>query len=286
MAMGMEPSDVLQYYKEALPFTKQYQKDTEEAFAIDMRLSAMSHGERFVKGEALQQRKEQLMDSLARNPMHALMEAGAYVNIATQMGISSSEIKDNPDWMDKIRTARHDHLNGTVNKIIDEALLTEDSELYKIAVVGAQMTDFAARYALVRHLTQKGVPVAGSNKKRKYTQAEAIDVAMDVFVDFTGATSPEMQLANDLGIVMFSKFRLRLANSLLAAGEINPKGALGLGVLDVALKATDTAAGFTSATASMGVTGLLNTLSAPWETISHIADNTLFSYIPDVPNGR
>ena len=274
IGMGMKPSDVMHYYREAVPETRRYQRDTEEMFAIDMKISAMSAADRFAKGKELYQHKARLTDSLARNPMHELMQAGAYVNIATQMGVTQNEIADNETWMGKIRNARSNYLHETVNKVIDEALLTENSELFKAAVVGAQMTDFAARYALVQHLTRKGA------NSRRYTKAEAIDVAMDVFVDFAGATSPEMQLANDLGITPFSKYRLRAANALLAAGEINPESVTGLAVLDLAMDATGVMQGVTSFTSDMGMLGLLKSVQTPWEMMSHIADNTLFSYLP------
>ncbi|MDC0644065.1 hypothetical protein OAP32_00645 [Crocinitomicaceae bacterium] len=280
IGMGVPPSSAIHYYREAIPETRRYQRDTEEMFAIDMKISAMSAGERFLKGEQLQQRKARLVDALARNPMHELMEAGAYVNIATQMGVSANQIAEDETWMGKIRTTRENHLPDVVNKVIDEALLTENSDLYRAAVVGAQMTDFAARYALVQHLTKVGAATTGATKRRKYTTTEAIDSAMDVFVDFTGATSPELQLANDLGLVMFSKYRLRVANSIMAAAEINPKGVLGLSVMDMALKATELTGGTTVVTGKMGITGLLSSLQTPWETMSHIADNTLFSYLP------
>ncbi len=280
IGMGVKPSDALHDMREAMPHTLRYQSDTENLFAIDMKISAMSQAERFTDGEHLQQRREQLLDALNRNPMHELMEAGAYVNIATQMGVSTNQIKDDYTWMEKIRNARGKYLNATVNKAIDEIALTDNSELYKMAVVGAQMSDFTARYALVKHLTKRGAPVAGSDKNRKFTTNEAIDSAMDVFVDFTGATSPELQLANDMGLVMFSKYRLRVANSLMAAADINPKGVLGLAVMDMALKAANVTEGITSVTGSMGMSGLLSSVTTPWATMSHIADNTLLSYLP------
>lgn len=271
---GMKPSDITRYYREAIPMTLQYQRETEELFTIDLKLGAISTAESEDNRKAaaeLVRRKNQIVDSLQRNPMRSLMDAGAYTNIASQLGLTGDDMHFQTYWGDKLTKLKEKFVNDKVAAVIDEVALTDNSRLAGYAALGTELTDFVARYALVKHLTDR-------RRANPLKEAEAIDKAMDVFIDFSAPTSAEMQLANDLGLFMFTKYRLRAAKSLMVAAELNPNMTVGGLVLDKALQVSNLG-GVTPISGSYGLTGVIDSLGTPWGTLMHISDNTLLDYI-------
>ena len=75
-----------------------------------------------------------------------------------------------------------------------------------------QMSDFVARYVLWKQLTER----KGMKKE------QAIQEVMDTFVMYDTVTNKWIQLGNDVGLIMFTKFWLRTQRVIKKVAVENP----------------------------------------------------------------
>ena len=97
-----------------------------------------------------------------------------------------------PDWMKMIGR---------------NAVLLRNSETYRFLRDMAQMSDFTAKYTLVEHLTKK--------KKNPLPMQEAIRQASDLFIDYDLPSGVFTQYLNDIGVLMFNKYLIRVQKHIL-----------------------------------------------------------------------
>lgn len=65
----------------------------------------------------------------------------------------------------------------------------------------------------------------------KLSHAEAVQRATDAFVNYDTPTSPELQYMNDVGLLMFTKYRLRIQRAMMTLMKERPGTALAQSIL-------------------------------------------------------
>ena len=98
--------------------------------------------------------------------------------------------------------------------------MTHDSGSYKFMHKLTVMSDFTARYALYNTLTTR--------EQDPMSSEMAVKTARAAFVNYDLATSKELQLINDLGIVPYTKYYIRIQLPFLLAAKTKPARALAL----------------------------------------------------------
>ena len=93
----------------------------------------------------------------------------------------------------------------------------QGSDSYNILRDMAQLSDFGARYALYKHQTKKGV-----------STTDAIGNAMSTFIDYDLPSGIGMQYANDMGLVLFSKYLVRVQKVIFETFKENPAKVLAI----------------------------------------------------------
>ena len=83
--------------------------------------------------------------------------------------------------------------------------------------------DFTSKYVLYKYSMEKA--------DRKLSHEEAIQRASDAFVNYDIPTSAELQYMNDMGLMMFTKYRLRIQRAMLTLMKERPGSALAQSVL-------------------------------------------------------
>ena len=73
-----------------------------------------------------------------------------------------------------------------------------------------QLSDFVAKYALYKSEMRAGAK-----------HEDAVQTASDTFINYDIPTSPALQYANDMGLVMFTKFAIRIQHVLLDIARNN-----------------------------------------------------------------
>ncbi|WP_158078297.1 hypothetical protein [Moraxella pluranimalium] len=86
-----------------------------------------------------------------------------------------------------------------------------DTPMHKMMSEATQFSDFAAKYALAKH-TEAKAKKAGKSKAEAFELG--IQAAQEAFINYDTPTARGMQSANDLGVLMFTKFLFRFQRVL------------------------------------------------------------------------
>jgi len=100
------------------------------------------------------------------------------------------------------------------------AVVAHDTKLYKMLYQTTHMSDFVARYTLYEHVTKR--------EKNQLSKEEAIQYVEDAFVNYDVPTHRFIQYLNDTGLVMFTKYYIRIQKFLFRLYRENPARALAL----------------------------------------------------------
>ena len=100
--------------------------------------------------------------------------------------------------------------------------LTKDNPVYQFLMKTTQYSDFVARYAIYKHLTEK----------QKKTHEEAIETVLTQFIYYDAPSSPELQYLNDHGFAAFTKYAIRIQKPMLKLMQNKPGNALSLFTLE------------------------------------------------------
>ena len=95
------------------------------------------------------------------------------------------------------------------------------------------MSDFVARYTLHKHNLDVGVSAIKSGEKTAQEVFEdSIDRIMDTFVNYEEPSHKTIQWLNDVGLLMFTKFFIRIQKVILRQYKEKPLNALGLNAIE------------------------------------------------------
>ena len=171
-------------------------------------------------GTNIKQRLGELKDSLARNPSTRLIESGMLPTIVEDVDM----VSDPFSYQSKLMTNAEDKINMIpkgVREVGKQLYMTNDTTTYKLMSQATQFSDYAARYTLYQHVTGR--------KENTLGHDEAMDLVMDAFVNYDIPTHKSVQYLNDMGVLRFSKYYIRIQR--IIAGLIKEKPVRGLAVL-------------------------------------------------------
>ena len=194
---GMSIGDALEAHREGLIAASSWMQDSHELGKLRQ---AMAAG--IIPDTGLHRaRIQQLTQSLNSNPIKPLVDAGMFQVIVEDVEESSKQnqhLAKLYNWLDN----QTQFIPEEGKEIINNALVTPSSGLYKVLHKTTQISDMVSRYALYKHLTTR--------KDNPYTREEALQEASDAFVYYDLPSNPWVQWANDNGLVMFTKYYARM----------------------------------------------------------------------------
>ena len=198
---GMNPIDAINHQYEAIEQGQKYQKWAAEHYEIGLELEIGKIGGN--AGERLRARQTALQSRMTSSPIHSMVKAGGLQTIVEDLPAHS--IGDQYSYKTRGLKRLTDTTNKYVGKVNSkvaatgkELLVTQDSDFYTVANNAVQLSDFAARYALNKHLMDQG-------KSPK----EAFRTSMDIFIMYDLPTNKYLQYGNDVGVLWFTKYLLR-----------------------------------------------------------------------------
>lgn len=153
-----------------------------------------------------------LQDNINRNPIKPLLDAGLMPTIVEDIE------EDDDQYSYKSRGVKYvkektDALNPNISKLGGFLLMAEGTKPYQIMSYATQISDFLARFVLYEHLTTKRNPM---------THEEAVQRTSEAFVNYDVPTHRKLQYANDSGLVMFTKYYLRIQKMLVRIYREHP----------------------------------------------------------------
>ena len=218
--IGVPFKDMIKHHRIALRGVMAYRKDAKELFQLQQLLAT---GTLQGSVQDMQQRIVQLEDSLARSPVKELIDAGLLPTIVEDVGQDTDEFS----YKSKLVRGTEQYTSG-LNKHIRNAgrqlYIAHDTALYQWLSQGTQVSDFLARYTAYQYMT--GRTNAPMDHKA------AVQFVSDAFVNYDIPTHRSMQYLNDMGIIWFTKYYLRIQKVIMHLWRDNPSRALMLAGLD------------------------------------------------------
>lgn len=165
-----------------------------------------------------------LEDSLARNPVKALIDEGLMPSIVEDISGGEDIYAHRTQFAKDVNEKMDALLHPSIKAGLRSVYMAHDTKLYQGLHRTTQLSDFVARYAMYEHLTTR--------KKNPLSHAEAIQQASEAFINYDIPMHPFLQYLDDMGIMPFMKYFLRIQKVLSRTMRESPARSLGLIGLD------------------------------------------------------
>lgn len=216
-AYGVNPIDTFKWGSEALQGGLSYRKN----MALLLKYQAM---QRAGVGDfnELETRIQQAQDLIDRNPLKEFIEMGAMPTIIEDLNHEPKEYT----YKSSIK-AKLDPLTSkvpdSIKTAVNYATVGEGTPLYRFLNDATTFSDFMTKYAMYKHFTEKA--------KNRRSKDDAFDIASNAFVNFDMPASRMRQFADDIGLLVFSKYRIRIQRAIFHLMGENPAAAIGQSLL-------------------------------------------------------
>lgn len=218
--LGVPLNEIASRQAEAVLYAESYQGDRERVLELEREIKVLEGKAKSAKNIAamrsLQADKVTLEDSIERNPVKDLIEAGIYQSIIEDVEVVNDQYSYKTkieNWVSPVT----DRVPNSVKTIASYAAMTQDTKVYKLLRRSTQLSDFAARYAL--HQT---------NLENGMTREASLNRIEDIFVNYDLPTHKSIQYLNDIGGLFFTKFFMRIQKIIYHTMVKNPARVLGL----------------------------------------------------------
>ena len=217
---GVPFKDILRHRYVATRGAVAYIADTQELGHVNALLATQQKpGQR----SELLREKRRLEDAIHRNPVRELIDAGLMPSIVEDI----SQVQNPYSYKSRLERTLSEKTSNVPKSLRNAAkqfFLTEDTEAYKFLSRSTQLSDFVARYTLYQYLTTKA--------HKPMSKDAAIQRAADSFVNYDLPMHRMIQAAEDSGLLMFSKYFLRIQREIQRLFRERPASVLSLVVAD------------------------------------------------------
>ena len=224
---GMTPTDIVRDKALALNATVKYVDDRKALDSINrqmemdldkIQITAGKRKGQFISQKAATALKNNLESELEANIVAPLMDAGQYSTMVEDLEREPDRYGYRTRMENRIDTVLGGKINNPLVKGARTAgsflLMTNDTTLYKLMNKATIMSDFTSRYALYKHEMEKEI----SPKSKE----EAIKYARHAFVNYDVPTHKSLQYLNDMGLLLFTKYYLRIQAVIFQMARENP----------------------------------------------------------------
>ena len=195
---GVPARDMIHHHKVALRGAMAYQKDFDALEALTLQLDSG-----YVIGNRAEMEREmrRLKNEIERSPVKKLIDAGMMPTIVEDVAADEDIYSYKSNLVQKTE-AFTSKVNPQVLAAAKGLYMAKDTKIYQAMHYGTQISDFLAKYTLYQYAT--------SRKKDPLSHEEAIQLASDAFVNYDIPSHRTVQYLNDMGIVWFTKYYLRI----------------------------------------------------------------------------
>lgn len=213
---GLSANEIAKYQALALKGIKTYQLEEKELMDLEYKLSINKNLSAQKKKE-ITGRINLLKHSLKVNPIRKLIDKNVFQSIVEDVNISEDKFTYK-DQFEKLIEPISEKTPTPIKVIVKNLAMTHDTQIYKLLHEATQFSDFVARFALYKHQTEiKGL-----------SEQEALRNAMNTFIHYDVPTHRLLQMGNDYGFIMFTKFALRIQHVIWETFKKAPSKVLGL----------------------------------------------------------
>jgi len=151
---------------------------------------------------------EQNKSDIANSEIAPLVDEGFYTHILEEM-----EVSENGNIVEDYFSNKLEKVPSVVRNGLDYIWLSDKNALVKFMQTSTQFSDFVARYAHYNLMIENG-----ADPKKSIRQVRAM------FINYNKPSSPLVEWANQIGLVMFTKYFTRIQKALIHLVKTNPSG--------------------------------------------------------------
>lgn len=203
-SLGISPEFIQTYGKEGLLNSIQYQKDYGDLQKITFQLSVENLNDK--EKNILEIKQQFLIKSLRDNPIRALIKAGIFSNISTEIYFENTlinskqeEISVLEEMIDKTPLKgepKQMYKNIMNNKIVSNILINKQSSMHNFMENVLNYGDFISKYILLRHLIDK----------KGFSIQNAMNVIREEFVNYSMNRGAVFDYLNSMGLTWFLSY--------------------------------------------------------------------------------
>jgi hypothetical protein len=206
--LGMDPLSVLKLQWSGLKDLQAYKKTEGKLNELAIKISSnKAQGKPY---KALEAQVKVYKKELNRNPAHVLIKEGLFSSIVEDVNPEDRRSNDPVGrWIDK----KTENWPEVVKQGTNYLYLTERTAPYQMMLTATQYSDFIARYGLYHGTKKKQERAIESKHGRKTTPAErkkledsTLELVTNAFINYNTLDNKYVKYANDMGLVMFTKF--------------------------------------------------------------------------------
>jgi hypothetical protein len=168
----------------------------------------------------LEQEVLRLEQAIANNPLAEFINEGMMPSIVDDVALNQDDAFSFKSALERKFEKQLSKIPAGVRSTADWLLVSPTTPLYQFLNNTTQLSDFTAKYVMYNYYRNN------APKKERLDHDAAIQIASDTFINYDMPTSKGMQYLNDMGIIMFSKYNLRIQKALFRLLERKPARAL------------------------------------------------------------
>ena len=220
LAQGVPLKDVLRGHLVALRGARAHQQDNDELKRLQGIIDTGTAGVRLA---SIQTEIARLKDSIARNPVKEMIDAGLMPTIVEDIA-EEDDIYSYKSALIRKTEKYTSKLPQGVQDVARQVYMARDTKIYQGLSRLAQVSDFAGRYVLYQHMVNR--------KQNPLSKEDAVHQASEAFINYDIPMPKFLQYADDMGLTMFTKYVMRIQRVLVRIAEENPARVLMLLTLD------------------------------------------------------
>lgn len=214
-AHGIGLADIVKDTVYALRAAMQHRKDNALLTAKRQMLYTGLGNQKQLEQEVLR-----LEQAIANNPLAEFINEGMMPSIVDDVALNQDDTFSFKSALERKFEKQLSKIPAGVRTTAEWLMVSPSTPLYQFLNNTTQLSDFTAKYVMYNYYRNN---VA---KKDRLDHDAAIQIASDNFINYDMPTSKGMQYLNDMGIIMFSKYNLRIQKALFRLLERKPARAL------------------------------------------------------------
>ena len=214
-AHGIGLADILKDTVYALRAGMQHRKDN-ALLTAKRQMLYTGLGDR----KQLEQEVLRLEQAIANNPLAEFINEGMMPSVVDDVALTQDDTFSFKSALERKFEKQLNKIPAGVRTTAEWLMVSPSTPLYQFLNNTTQLSDFTAKYVMYNYYRNN---IA---KKSRLDHDAAIQMASDNFINYDMPTSKGMQYLNDMGIIMFSKYNLRIQKALFRLLERKPARAL------------------------------------------------------------
>lgn len=200
---GIPTSDIVKYSIVAWKGATKYQQDKNKLDKLKVEVNAKGNLSP-IQLARMNREIALLENSISTNPIYPLVEQGIYQTIVEDIEADEDTFSFKSKLEDKTSIVT-DYIPDSIKDVGKVLFMTHDTQLYKFMRNATQVSDFVGRFVLHQH----------NMNKLGMKEDASVDNIVETFINYDLPTHRSIQYLNDMGLIMFTKFFIRVQKVIL-----------------------------------------------------------------------